>query len=82
MTCTSTKNRQAIIVGGTSTDQASIPDPQNWEAQDPWTKGINVFDMTTLNFTDKYDAQASPYEASTLIRNSYSSRFLAHLPGD
>lgn len=77
MTCTPTKNRQAIIIGGTNTDQASYPDPQNWEAQDPWTKGINVFDMTTLNFTEMYDAHAPPYEASTLVRNSYNSRFLA-----
>lgn len=81
MTCTTTNNRQAIIIGGTSTEPASYNDPQNWEAQDPWTKGIHVFDMTALNFSDKYDADAPPYEASTLVRNSYNSRLLASFPG-
>lgn len=36
-----------------------------------------MFDMTALNFADKYDADAPPYEASTLVRDSYNSRFLA-----
>lgn len=82
MTCTSTNNRLAVLVGGTSTVQASYPDPQNWEAQDPWTKGINVFDMTALEFVDQYDALAAPYEASTLIKTYYDTRFLFGLSGE
>lgn len=81
MTCTSTNNRLAIIVGGTSTAPASYSDPQNWEAQDPWTKGINVFEMTALSFVDKYDAHADPYEASTPIQNYYDTRFSLCFPG-
>lgn len=76
MTCTSTNNRQAIIVGGTNTELSSTSiDPQNWESQDPWTKGIAVFDMTGLQYVDQYDAEASLYESPNIIQDYYNSRY-------
>jgi hypothetical protein len=42
-------------------------------SQEPWPKGLGIFDMTTLNWTNAYDAAALAYEQPSLV-----SQFYAH----
>jgi hypothetical protein len=57
-----------ISIGG-------IPDedqlPANWV--DPWTNGMQVFDMTDLFWTDAYNASAASYEAPDVVKQYYST---------
>lgn len=53
--------------------------------QDPWANGIAVFDMTTLQFKDSYQAGAGPYEPPEAVQQHYNGRYvfpssLARLP--
>lgn len=38
---------------------------------DPWTKGLGIFDMTTLSWTNAYDAAAPAYEQPSLVSQFY-----------
>ncbi|OMP85189.1 hypothetical protein BK809_0000289 [Diplodia seriata] len=78
MTCTATSNGQMIMVGGLDPDQPStINDPQNWQASnDPWTQGIGVFDMTKLQYKNKYDASAVAYASPDVVQRYYQSNTL------
>jgi hypothetical protein len=40
---------------------------------DPWTNGLGIFDMTTLNWTDAYDAAAAAYERPSLVSQFYAN---------
>jgi hypothetical protein len=40
---------------------------------DPWTNGLGIFDMTTLNWTNAYDAAASAYERPSLVSQFYAN---------
>jgi len=51
----------------------SLQDNLNLYGQDPWPKGLGIFDMTTLNWTNAYDAAALAYEQPSLV-----SQFYAH----
>jgi hypothetical protein len=41
--------------------------------QDPWIKGLGIFDMTTLNWTNAYDAAATAYEQPSLVSQFYAN---------
>jgi hypothetical protein len=41
--------------------------------RDPWTKGLGIFDMTTLSWTNTYDAAAPAYEQSSLVSQFYAN---------
>lgn len=67
-TCHATKTRQMIVVGGLN---SWSPEPP---AQDPWNKGIGVFDMTVLEFKDSYESTADSYEPPYAIQQYYKNR--------
>jgi hypothetical protein len=41
--------------------------------QDPWAKGLGIFDMTTLSWTNAYDAAAPAYERPSLVSQFYAN---------
>jgi hypothetical protein len=41
--------------------------------QDPWTKGLGILDMTTLSWTNAYDAAAPAYERPSLVSQFYAN---------
>jgi hypothetical protein len=41
--------------------------------RDPWTKGLGIFDMTALSWTNTYDAAALAYERPSLVSQFYAN---------
>lgn len=82
-TCHGTETNQMILIGGV--------DPRNQtfelenadygdDPKDPWTQGIGVFDMTSLEFKASYQAKAEPYQPAEVIREYYKVEFVALSP--
>lgn len=63
--CTVAGNRQMISTGGVSSEW-------DWEEQDPWRHSLGVFDMTALEWSDRYDADANDYETPEMIRDWFN----------
>ena len=77
LTCHTVGKRQMLIIGGV--DSASetgsntlFEDPFN--TKDPFTQGLAIFDMTTLTFSDRYDADADAYVQSDSVQQIYAGR--------
>ncbi|KAN0071311.1 hypothetical protein V8E54_010742 [Elaphomyces granulatus] len=65
-TCSIIGKRQMLSIGGTYLEHGSL------EVQDdPWPSSLGIFDMTTLNWTNTYDAAASAYERPSLVSQFY-----------
>lgn len=65
--CHGIGNRQMLSIGGydpTSRGEYAIVDP--------WPYGLGIFDMTALQWTDKYDAAAIAYVQSDQVQTYYS----------
>lgn len=59
-------NRHLLSIGGydpTAGNESAIVDP--------WPFGLGLFDMTALEWTDKYDAAAPPYVQSDHVKAFY-----------
>ena len=41
---------------------------------DPWNQAIGVFDMSSLQWKDSYNAGAKPYASPDVIKQYYSLR--------
>ncbi|KAI9931940.1 hypothetical protein MW887_009441 [Aspergillus wentii] len=59
-TCHLVANRQMLTVGGSSTD--ALTAACDWE-----TKGVAVYDISSLTWGSTYDASASAYEVPSLV---------------
>jgi hypothetical protein len=55
-----------ISIGGTQEVSLGNQD-------DPWTNGLGIFDMTTLNWTNAYNAAAPAYERPSLVSQFYAN---------
>ena len=70
-TCNIANNRQMLSIGGVnptrSTYQAAYNDP------DPFWEGIKIFDMTTLQWTNYFNASAAPYTVPSAIAAHYAA---------
>jgi hypothetical protein len=64
-TCKIIGKRQMLSIGGTQ--EYGLGEP------DPWTNGLGIFDMTTLNWTNAYDAAAPAYEQPNLVSQFYAN---------
>ena len=40
---------------------------------DPWPQGLGVFDITDLEWKDRYDASAGPYQTPEMVKQYYAS---------
>lgn len=63
-TCEVIGNRQMVVVGGLS-NRASWTDP------DPFLQGLGIFDMTDMNWSPSYNANAAAYESSEAVKSWY-----------
>ncbi|KAI9760361.1 MAG: hypothetical protein M1840_002554 [Geoglossum simile] len=55
--------RQMIVIGGSN--------PQSGEARNIWPNGLGVFDMTSLQWTSGYDAEAKSYIQPDIVKKYY-----------
>ena len=63
-------NRQMLVIGGW--DVSSI---SNFGAvPDPWEKGLGIFDMTSLTWTDGYNVSAARYERPSMVEDYYMNQ--------
>jgi hypothetical protein len=62
--CAVAGNRQMISTGG-------IGSEWDWEEQDPWRHSLGVFDMTDLEWKDRFDPDADDYQTPKMIRDWY-----------
>ena len=76
-TCNSAGNTQMIIVGGY--DRTHYYHPRN-SPPDSWSQQINVYDMSALQWKDRYDSQAGPYTPPDMILQIYNSPYVSNLP--
>ena len=58
---------QLIVIGGV--DYVSGPGTEN---ADPWLRGIGVFDISNMEWKDKYDPSAVGYRTPEVIKSWYS----------
>jgi hypothetical protein len=74
VTCHSVGGSQILTVGGLASDSTS--DPTAYIAvfnnQDPFAQGLGVFDMTTLQWKDKYEAKPVDYHQPSVISEIYA----------
>ena len=70
-TCHTTGNNQMILIGGFNYTYSlgSYDGDQN---QDPWAQQIAVFDMTALQWKDRYNASAEAYTAPEPVVQYYN----------
>lgn len=75
--CLTTGTNQMISIGGSDPSQEiylSSNDSSNNFTADPWTQGIGVFNMTSLQWKDSYQAKADRYHPPDMITNYYSQK--------
>jgi hypothetical protein len=68
--CNIAGNRQMIVSGGLN--PASANKSELYSSRDIWTKGIGVFDITTMQWKDNYDANAKPCTTPNAVRSWYA----------
>ena len=77
LSCNAVGGSQIITIGGldsASADAFSANVYQDvFNTSDPFANGLNIFDMSTLSFADKYTANPPPYTQSALIASVYDS---------
>ncbi|KAF2967508.1 hypothetical protein GQX73_g6054 [Xylaria multiplex] len=71
--------RQMISVGGVDGENRTFTAPTT---ADPWAYGIGILDMTELEWTDSYDADAPDYESPTAVKDWYDAGNLQNVPWD
>ena len=76
LTCNAVGGSQILTIGGLDAnpnlDGDLVYTP--FDAADPYTQGLAIFDMTTLKFATQYTANASPYVQSDIVKNYYETR--------
>ncbi|PVH89554.1 hypothetical protein DL98DRAFT_477 [Cadophora sp. DSE1049] len=78
-TCETVGKRQMLVIGGVDTLQdettnaARTLDLVTFSTKDQFTQGLAIFDMTTLTWSEQYDANAAAYEQSDPVKNYYAS---------
>ncbi|KAF6830910.1 kelch repeat protein [Colletotrichum plurivorum] len=63
-TCTLVGRRQMLSVGGTD-------GKTGWTGEDPWPRGLGLFDMTDWVWKTDYNADAADYETHKTIQDWY-----------
>ena len=70
-TCNAAGNNQMVILGGyDKADDTAQSQP------DIWDQGINVYDMSNLEWKDKYEANADPYTPPDMVASYYSQSYV------
>jgi hypothetical protein len=69
--CNVVGQRQLLSYGGRKI--YSVDADKAWSEKDPWRESIGVYDMTTWQWEDRYDAGAERYEQHAELRNWYDA---------
>ena len=69
--CNVAGNRQLLSVGGVNPSAANFATARN--ETDPFWEGMKVFDLTTLQWTNYYNATATPYVVPSVVAAHYAS---------
>ena len=66
---------QMLVIGGRDPAHDSSEDGSFWPNNaDPWTRGMRIFDMTSLEWTDSYKAKATDYEQPDRVQKYYANQ--------
>jgi Kelch motif len=60
---------QMVVVGGI--DMGSPPG-SNASSWDPWTNGINIFNLSAMRWEDRYEANDTIYQTPSVVRDWYT----------
>ena len=61
-----------VVIGGLDPTEETDGDREAFNASaDPWTQGLGVFDMTSLQWKSSYTADAGPYMPANIIAQYY-----------
>lgn len=47
---------------------------RNSDNSDPWEQGLGIFDMTQLQWTNGYDAEAATYQTPQVVSKWFSQK--------
>ena len=67
--CNVVGNRQMLSIGGQ--DPTNIYN--NTFTADPFLQGLGIFDLTTMQWSDQYNADAEPYETPAVVKAWYAA---------
>lgn len=76
LTCESVGGGQILTIGGLDSDST---EPESdvyltvFDSPDPFTQGLNVFDLGTLWWADQYTASPAPYTPALAIQAVYAA---------
>ena len=59
-----------LTIGGLSPLDAG----KDTMSQDHETNGLGLYDLTSLKWTDEYDANAAPYETPQIVKDWYREK--------
>jgi hypothetical protein len=66
---------QMLVIGGRDPSHDPSLDNSFWPNDaDPWTRGLNIFDMTALKWTNRYNASAKNYEQPAMVKQYYMNQ--------
>lgn len=72
--CQNLGGGQMLVIGGRDPSWNGTADGgTQWEASDPWIKGMNIFDMTAWAWTGSYDPSHS-YQRPTIVQQYYNNQ--------
>ncbi|KAK0644772.1 hypothetical protein DIS24_g8518 [Lasiodiplodia hormozganensis] len=77
LTCHPVGGAQILTIGGVnsaSEDNSGTIYQSTFDDKDEYTQGLAIFDLSTLEWKDEYNANASPYTQSNLVRTFYSQK--------
>lgn len=75
--CEVVGNRQLLSIGGfNDNDNTSA----RYSGVDPWKQGLGVFDMTELEWSDGYRADALVYESPQVVKDWYNEGYVHPFP--
>lgn len=57
--------------GALNYDESYDDSVDPWRDQDPYPRGMGIFDMSALEWKDSFDAEAGDYETNKAIRSWY-----------
>ena len=78
-TCHATTTGQMILIGGLDPSQTAQDSDISHAINgtvDPWNQTVGVFDMTSLQWRDSYDANAELYEPPVAVKQFYNRGYV------
>ena len=77
LTCHAVGGSQILTIGGLDSDDTSSNSDAYlavFGTPDPFTQGLNIFDLHTLWWADHYSASPQPYHQSSSIQKIYAAK--------